>query len=63
MNNSVDGRADSSFARLACFRWHDGGASAGVMIVGERSLSVAITSPFVHQIGMAVFHSCRQRPV
>jgi hypothetical protein len=45
MNNSIDGCVDSSFApRLACFRWHDDGASVGVMIVGERSLPDAITS-------------------
>jgi hypothetical protein len=30
--------------RLAYFRWHDDGASGGVMIVGERSLADAITS-------------------
>jgi hypothetical protein len=43
-NNSVNGCADSSFApRLACFRWHDDGASVGVMIVGDRSLPDAIT--------------------
>jgi hypothetical protein len=45
MNNSINGCADLSFApRLACFRWHDDGASVGVMIVGERSLPDAITS-------------------
>jgi hypothetical protein len=43
--NSINGCADLSFARrLACFRWHDDGAGAGVMIVGERSLPDAITS-------------------
>ena len=41
----VNGCADLSFApKLACFRWHDDGASVGVMIVGERSLPDAITS-------------------
>jgi hypothetical protein len=45
MNNSINECADLSFApRLACFRWHDDGASVGVMIVGERSLPDAITS-------------------
>jgi len=44
MNNSVIGCADSSFARwLACFRWHDDGASVGVMIVGDRSPPDAVT--------------------
>ena len=43
-NNSVNGCADLSFARwLACFRWHDDGASVGVMIAGERSSPGAIT--------------------
>jgi hypothetical protein len=40
-----NGRADSSFAAgLACLRWHDDGAGAGVTIVGERSLTGAVTS-------------------
>jgi hypothetical protein len=62
MNNSINGCADSLFEPgLACFRWHDDGASVGVMIVGERSLSDTITS---HSsiIGTAVFHSGWQRP-
>ena len=43
-NNSVNGCAGSSFARwLACFRWHDDGASVGVMIVGDRSPPDAVT--------------------
>ena len=43
INNSTNGGGDSSFAsRLACFRWHDDGASVGM--IGERSLPEAITS-------------------
>lgn len=37
-------RSSSLALRLACFRWRDDGASAGVMIVGERSPLDAITS-------------------
>jgi hypothetical protein len=43
-NNSVNGCADSSFACwLACFRWHDDGASVEVVIVGDRSPPDVVT--------------------
>ena len=46
MNNSINGCEDLSFAlRLACFRWHDDGASVGVMIVGERAVTTLTVNP------------------
>jgi hypothetical protein len=53
-NNSVSRCAHLSFApRLTFFRWHNDGASSGMMVLGERSPPEAIT-----------WHSCikQERP-